>query len=54
LPRFTVLEPEAMYPDTLLEQEILGPDVAVLHGGAPPTESLDSLPTNSAPASTAC
>jgi C-terminal binding protein len=44
LPRFTVLEPEAMYPDTVLEQEILGADVAVLHGGAPPAESLDSLP----------
>jgi C-terminal binding protein len=42
--RFTVLEPEAMYPDTLLEQEILGPDVAILHGGAPHAETLDSLP----------
>ncbi len=42
--RLTVLEPEAMYPDTLLEQEVLGPDVEVIHGGAPHSESLDSLP----------
>jgi C-terminal binding protein len=33
-----------MYPDTLLEQEVLGPDVEVIHGGAPHSESLDSLP----------
>jgi C-terminal binding protein len=39
----TVLEPEAMYPDTALEQEILGPDVEIIHGGAPHTESLDML-----------
>lgn len=42
--RLTVLEPEGMYPDTLLEQEVLGPDVEVLHGGAPHTASLDVLP----------
>jgi len=41
--RLTVLEPEAMYPDTALEQEILGPGVEMLHGGAPHTESLDML-----------
>ncbi len=41
--RLTVLEPEGMYPDTLLEQRILGPDVEVLHGGAPHTGSLDEL-----------
>jgi C-terminal binding protein len=40
----TVLEPEGMYPDTALEQEVLGPDVRVLHGGAPHDGSLDSLP----------
>jgi C-terminal binding protein len=39
----TVLEPEAMYPDTLLEQEVLGPDVEIIHGGAPHTGSLDML-----------
>jgi C-terminal binding protein len=33
-----------MYPDTLLEQEILGPEVEILHGGAPHTETLDALP----------
>jgi len=33
-----------MYPDTLLEQRILGPEVEVLHGGAPHTGSLDDLP----------
>ncbi|MBX9593875.1 MAG: C-terminal binding protein [Roseomonas sp.] len=33
-----------MYPDTILEQEVLGPAVQVLHGGAPHTESLDMLP----------
>lgn len=33
-----------MYPDTTLEQEILGPDVEVLHGGAPPDGTLDALP----------
>ncbi|WP_328729187.1 C-terminal binding protein [Falsiroseomonas algicola] len=42
--QLTVLEPEGMYPDTILEQEILGPAVDVLHGGAPHTESLDMLP----------
>jgi C-terminal binding protein len=42
--RLTVLEPEAMYPDTGLEQEVLGPEVEVLHGGAPHTASLDVLP----------
>jgi C-terminal binding protein len=41
--RLTVLEPEAMYPDTLLEQEVLGPEVEIIHGGAPHTESLDML-----------
>lgn len=29
----TVLEPESLYPDTKLEQDILGPDVRILHGG---------------------
>jgi len=43
VPRLTVLEPEAMYPDTALEQEILGPDVEVIQGGAPHTETLDML-----------
>jgi C-terminal binding protein len=42
--RLTVLEPERMYPDTRLEQDVLGPEVEVLHGGAPHTESLDVLP----------
>jgi C-terminal binding protein len=42
--RLTVLEPEGMYPDTRLEQDILGPEVEVLHGGAPHTGSLDDLP----------
>lgn len=41
--RLTVLEPEGMYPDTVLEQEVLGPDVRVLHGGAPHTGTLDML-----------
>ncbi|MCZ8149854.1 MAG: C-terminal binding protein, partial [Roseomonas sp.] len=41
--RLTVIEPEAMYPDTALEQEVLGPDVDIIHGGAPHTESLDML-----------
>ncbi len=41
--RLVVLEPEGMYPDTVLEQQVLGPEVEVLHGGAPHTESLDSL-----------
>lgn len=41
--RMTVLEPEAMYPDTALEQEIFGPDVEIIHGGAPHTQSLDVL-----------
>jgi len=42
--RLTVLEPEGMYPDTALEQEVLGPEVEVIHGGAPHTASLDMLP----------
>ncbi len=42
--RLTVLEPEGLYPDTQLEQEVLGPDVEVLHGGAPHTGTLDALP----------
>ena len=42
--RLTVLELEGMYPDTALEQEILGPDVEIIHGGAPHTGSLDMLP----------
>ena len=42
--RLTVLEPEGMYPDTRLEAEILGPEVEVLHGGAPHTGTLDALP----------
>jgi C-terminal binding protein len=33
-----------MYPDTRLEQDILGPGVEVLHGGAPHTGTLDELP----------
>lgn len=41
--RLTVLEPEGMYPDAALEQEILGPDVEIIRGGAPHTESLDML-----------
>lgn len=40
---FTVLEPEAMYSDTVLEQEILGPTVRVLHGGAPHDRALSLL-----------
>lgn len=44
MPRLTVLEPEGMYPDTRLESEILGPEVEVLHGGAPHTGTLDVLP----------
>jgi C-terminal binding protein len=40
----TVLEPEGMYPDTVLEQEVLGPGVRVLHGGAPPDVTLGALP----------
>lgn len=42
--RLVVLEPEAMYPDARLEQEILGPDVEIIRGGAPHTGTLDSLP----------
>jgi C-terminal binding protein len=42
--RLVVLEPEGMYPDTILEQGILGPDVEVIHGGAPFTGTLDALP----------
>ncbi|MGG5809913.1 C-terminal binding protein [Falsiroseomonas sp. CW058] len=41
--RLTVLEPEAMYPDTRLEQEILGPEVEIIRGGAPHTGTLDML-----------
>jgi C-terminal binding protein len=33
-----------MYPDTALEQEVLGPGVEVIHGGAPHTGTLDALP----------
>ncbi|PZW41860.1 C-terminal binding protein [Humitalea rosea] len=39
----TVLEPEAMYPDTVLEQEILGPTVRMIHGGAPHDADLSLL-----------
>lgn len=39
----TVLEPEAMYPDTVLEHEILGPTVRVLRGGAPHDRDLSLL-----------
>ncbi len=42
--RLVVLEPEAMYPDAALEQEILGPEVEILRGGAPHTGDLDALP----------
>lgn len=31
----TVLEPEGLYPDTALEEEILGPTVRVIRGGGP-------------------
>jgi len=41
--RLTVLEPEGMYPDTLLEQEVFGPDVRMLQGGAPSTGTLDTI-----------
>ena len=41
--RLTVLEPEGMYPDTLLEQALFGPDVRVIAGGAPHTVTLDDL-----------
>jgi C-terminal binding protein len=44
LARLVVLEPEAMYPDAALEQQILGPEVEILRGGAPHTETLDILP----------
>lgn len=41
----TVLEPEGLYPDTALEQQVLGPDVRVLQGGAPiDRTTLDALP----------
>jgi C-terminal binding protein len=40
----TVLEPEGMYPDTVLEQEVLGTGVRVVHGGARPDGTLDALP----------
>jgi len=42
--RLVVLEPEGMYADTALEQEVLGPSVEVIHGGAPHAGSLDALP----------
>ncbi len=42
--QLTVLEPEGMYSDTVLEQEVMGPSVEVLHGGAPHTGTLDVLP----------
>jgi C-terminal binding protein len=42
--RLVVLEPEGMYPDTALEQEVLGPDVEILRGGAPHDATLDALP----------
>jgi C-terminal binding protein len=42
--QLTVLEPEGMYPDTLLEQEVFGPGVEILHGGAPHDASLAALP----------
>jgi phosphoglycerate dehydrogenase-like enzyme len=38
----TVLEPEGLYPDTILEQGILGPDVRILQGNA--KSSLAELP----------
>jgi len=38
----TVLEPEGLYPDTALEQGILGPDVRILQGNA--KASLAELP----------
>ncbi|MDI3309686.1 MAG: C-terminal binding protein [Acetobacteraceae bacterium] len=38
----TVLEPEGLYPDTKLEQEILGPGVRILQGNA--KSSLAELP----------
>ena len=38
----TVLEPEGLYPDTRLEQGILGPGVRILQGNA--TSSLAELP----------
>ena len=38
----TVLEPEGLYPDTRLEEEILGPGVRILRGGA--KSSLAELP----------
>src|SRR4051812_25739675 len=38
----TVLEPEGLYPDTSLEQGILGPDVRILQGNA--KSSLAELP----------
>lgn len=31
----TVLEPEGLYPDTALEEEILGPGVRIIRGGGP-------------------
>jgi C-terminal binding protein len=42
--QLTVLEAEGMYPDTLLEQEVFGPGVDIIHGGAPHTGTLDALP----------
>lgn len=38
----TVLEPEGLYPDTRLDQEILGPSVRMLQGNA--KASLAELP----------
>ncbi|MGY4803442.1 C-terminal binding protein [Teichococcus aerofrigidensis] len=38
----TVLEPEGLYPDTLLEEEILGPGVRVVRGGGP--SGVEELP----------
>ena len=40
--RLTVLEPEGLYPDTTLDQEILGPGVRILQGNA--KTSLADLP----------
>lgn len=38
----TVLEPEGLYPDTVLEQEIMGPGVRILRGAA--KSDLDEIP----------
>jgi C-terminal binding protein len=42
MPQFTVLEPEALYEGTEIEDGILGPGVRLLRGGGP--ENLASLP----------